>query len=99
MISEIQQIHTQTNELGDPTNPAVSQINQILKNIKKTLIGIFDDSVNFRVFPEKQKLTKVTPIFKSGKNKLLTNYRPKSVLPCFLKILERIMCKNVSISN
>ena len=36
-------------------------------------------------------MAKVTPIFKSGKNELLTNYRPISVLPCFSKILERIM--------
>ena len=33
----------------------------------------------------------VTPIFKSGKNKLLMNYRPISVLLCFFQILERIM--------
>ena len=39
---------------------------------------------------------KVTPIFKSGKNKLLTNYRPISVLLCFSKILERIMYKRLS---
>ena len=33
----------------------------------------------------------VTPIFKSGKNKLLMNFRPISVLLCFFQILERIM--------
>ena len=33
----------------------------------------------------------MTPIFKSGNKELLTNYRPISVLPCFSKILERIM--------
>ena len=31
------------------------------------------------------------PTFKTGKKELLTNYRPISVLPCFSKILERIM--------
>ena len=37
------------------------------------------------------QIARVTPIFKSGDNALLTNYRPISVLPCFSKILERIM--------
>ena len=48
-------------------------------------------SVKRGVFPEKMKIAKVTPIFKTGKKELLTNYRPISVLPCFSKILERIM--------
>ena len=33
----------------------------------------------------------MTPSFKKGENYLLTNYRPISVLPCFSKILERLM--------
>ena len=33
----------------------------------------------------------VTPVFKGGDEKDLGNYRPISVLPCFSKILERIM--------
>ena len=33
----------------------------------------------------------MTPLFKKGDNVLLDNYRPISVLPCFSKILERII--------
>ena len=62
----------------------VNVINQLYNHIKKPLIRIFDDLI-------KLKLSKVTPIFKSGKKELLTNYRPISVLPCFSQILERIM--------
>ena len=62
----------------------VNVINQLYNDIKKPLIRIFDDLI-------KLKLSKVTPIFKSGKKELLTNYRRISVLPCFSKILERIM--------
>ena len=69
----------------------VNVINQIYDHSKKPLIRILGDSIKLGVFPEKIKLAKVTPIFKSGKNELLTNYRPISVLPCFSKILERIM--------
>ena len=41
------------------------------------------------------KIAKLTPIFKSGKKELLTNYWPVSVLPCFSKILKRIILKRV----
>ena len=43
------------------------------------------------IVPENTKIAKTSPTFKSGKKELLTNYRPISVLPCFSKILERIM--------
>ena len=69
----------------------VNVINQIYNHIKKSLIRIFGDSVKLGVFLEKLELAKVTPIFELGKNEHLTNYRPISVLPCFSKILERIM--------
>ena len=37
------------------------------------------------------KVAKVTLIFKKGEKSSISNYRPISVFPCFLKILERIM--------
>ena len=48
-------------------------------------------SLSTGIFPDKLKLAKVFPIFQNGEKDLLTNYRPISVLPCFSKILERIM--------
>ena len=48
-------------------------------------------SVKTGCFPEKMKIAKVRPLFKSGGNDQLNNYRPISVLPVFSKILERIM--------
>ena len=52
---------------------------------------IFNISLGKGVFPDKLKIARVTSIFKKGNNIILTNYRPISVLPCFLKLLECII--------
>ena len=52
---------------------------------------IFNLSLQQRIFPENLKIAKVSPIYKKDEEFLLTNYRPISVLPCFSKLLERIM--------
>ena len=57
----------------------------------KPLRYIFNLSLRTGIFPNKLKIAKVKPIFKNGEKELLKNYRPISVLPCFSKILERIM--------
>ena len=41
-------------------------------------------------------MAKVSPIFKKADKPVLSNYRPISVLPCFLKILEYIMCNRLN---
>ena len=52
---------------------------------------IFNLSLSPGILPDKIKIAKVSPIFKTDKKDLLTNYQPISVLPCLSKILERIM--------
>ena len=52
---------------------------------------IFNLSLSTGIFFDKLKIAKVSPVFKNGEKDLLTNYRPISVLPCFSKILERVM--------
>ena len=43
------------------------------------------------MFPDSLKVARITPIFKSGDVTIMSNYLPISVLPCFSKILEKIM--------
>ena len=52
---------------------------------------ILNLSLQQRIFPENLKIAKVSSIYKKDEEFLLTNYRPISVLPCFSKLLERIM--------
>ena len=67
----------------------------VVKNVSDEIFvilkHIFSISLAKRVFPEKLKIARVTPIIKKGNNALVTNYKLFSVLPCFFKLLERIM--------
>ena len=55
------------------------------------MLHVLNLSIVKGIFPDDLKIARVTPVFKGGDEKDLENYRPISVLPCFSKILERIM--------
>ena len=52
---------------------------------------IFNFSLAKGIFADDLKTARVTPVFKAGNKNEVKNYRPISILPCFSKILERIM--------
>ena len=58
-------------------------------------MNIFNLQLNTGIFPDRMKVAKVTPIFKNSEKSSISNYRPISVLPCFSKILGRIMYNRV----
>ena len=66
-------------------------IKNIYEGIEGPLMHIFNLSIKDGIFPKKLKIAKVIPAFKTGDKSELSNYRPISILPCFSKILERIM--------
>ena len=72
-------------------NINVNVVKKIYEESKTPLMHIFNLSLITGIFPDKLKIAKASSIFKNGEKDLLTNYRPISVLPCFSKILERIM--------
>ena len=52
---------------------------------------VFNLSLEKEIFPNDLKIARVTPIFKASDESEMGNYRPISVVPCFLKILERFV--------
>ena len=45
--------------------------------------------------PGNLKTAKIVPIFKSGDNTALNNYRPISILPAISNVLEKLVCNRL----
>ena len=56
---------------------------ECFNEIKRVLFKIFRTSIAQSKFPDSIKIAKVTPLFKSGDQTNVSNYRPTSVLPVF----------------
>jgi hypothetical protein len=54
--------------------------------ISSPLAHIVNLSLKSGIVPDQLKIARVLPLFKSGDNNMLSNYRPISVLPIFSKI-------------
>ena len=72
-----------------------SILKHIINCILDPLVHIINSSLQNGVFPEKMKIAKVIPLYKSGDSKELGNYRPISILPTMSKILEKIVAKRL----
>ena len=66
---------------------------KLLKNMKMELCHqlqlIINQSLDHGIFPQKLKMAKVIPIYKKDDEKLLTNYRPISLLHSISKVFEK----------
>ena len=73
--------------------------NNLLKKCKnllsKPLTDLINSSLNQGIFPDKLKLAKIIPIYKSGDKSKLENYRPVSILSSLAKIFEKIVAKRI----
>ena len=64
-------------------NLPVSVIKESIDLIAKPLAHIVNLSISSGIFPDFLKIARVIPVFKSGDRRLMSNYRPVSVLPIF----------------
>ena len=68
---------------------------KLVKQTHEAIIGplvhIINLSICQGIFPNDMKIAKVLPIFKSGNQYSLKNYRPISLLPAFSKVIERVV--------
>ena len=62
-----------------------------IDSIIKPLTYLMNLSLLSGIFPQKMKIAKVIPIFKSQEKSQFSNYRPISLLPIFSKILEKLV--------
>lgn len=59
--------------------------------IAEALFEIINTSFKTGILPDKIKIAKIIPIFKSGSKHIESNYRPIANLPVFSKIIEKAM--------
>ena len=76
-------------------NISLNVVNETSDIFFTPLKYIFKLLLQQEIFPENLKIAKVSPIYKKDEKFLLTNDRPVAVLPCFSKLLERIMCNRL----
>ena len=68
------------------------------KSLADPLLDIINNSIEAGYFPKDWKDALITPVHKKGSTELLENYRPISCLPAASKLLERIICDQLSIT-
>ena len=83
--------HTSTYKI-----PCTDEINfNVIRHCFGELCGplkhLLDSSLQRRVFPDLGEIAIVSPAFETGDTADISSYRPNSILPCFSKILERVM--------
>ena len=61
-------------------------VKRVANEIARPLSAIFNLSLTTGIFPDQLKIAKVSPFYKKDDNEIFSNYRPVSVLPCFLLV-------------
>ena len=68
----------------------MSHIKETIDLLATLLSHICNQSFERGVFPDKLKIVKILPVFKSDDRSLFSNYRPISILPSLSKVFEKL---------
>ena len=63
--------------------------------LSESLTHMFNYSFSTGKIPHELKVSLVMPVYRANDNKQLMNYRPRSILTCFSKILEKLTYKRL----
>ena len=66
-------------------------LNYIKQEISKPVTLILNQCLTTEIFPDKLKIAKVVPIYKSNDENIFNNYRPIYILPALSKVFEKIV--------
>jgi hypothetical protein len=80
----------QDKKTPDFNNISMHLVKKSIVNISAPLIHIFNCSLTSGRVPDKMKIAKVVPIFKSGNANDINSYRPISLLCTFSKFLRKL---------
>ena len=73
-----------------------SKLVQLCPNIfASNLTKIYNNAIANAEYPIAMKIAKVIALFKKGEKHVTGNYRPISLLTCFNKIFEKLICKKL----
>ena len=88
----LKQIKTKSAGWDEINNEVIMQSFHTFSNVLVHLVNL---SLLNGVFPNEMKIAKVIPLYKNGNNKIVSNYRPVSILPIFSKLYERIIYNRI----
>ena len=74
----------------------MSPIKETINLLAAPLSHICNLSFEHGVFPDKLKIAKILPVFKSNDPSLFSNYWPISILSCLSKVLEKLFYLRLS---
>ena len=74
----------------------IAAIRSCFPAVGPLILHLINFSISTHTFPDAWKVAMVTPIHKSGDPKQPGNYRPISILPALSKILEKVVCSQLT---
>ena len=79
------------NKAGGLDNIPPLLIKNSINGIAEPLCQIINKSLETGIIPPQLKMSRVNPVFKGGAKTDMGNFRPISILPFFVKIIEKIV--------